>query len=79
MAPRNSSASNGQRDVRRALAASAYEGGRTRPRQAAGALLRLVRGGDRPLTYRTIVVLDVTPAALVIAIRRRPGRRRFLG
>ncbi|MGI8804875.1 MAG: hypothetical protein ACR2IN_04185 [Thermoleophilaceae bacterium] len=48
--------------VRAALAGSARERGRPRARRAARAVLSLVRGGDRPPTYRTIAVLDVEPA-----------------
>ena len=49
--------------VRAALAGSARERGRPRARGAARAVLSLVRGGDRPPTYRTIAVLDVEPTS----------------
>jgi len=45
--------------VSTALAASLRDRGRPRAHRAARALLGLLRGGDRPPTYRTLAVLDV--------------------
>jgi len=45
--------------VSAALAVSARDSGRPRVRRPARALLRLLRGGDRRPTYRTLAVLDV--------------------
>jgi hypothetical protein len=47
------------RAVSAALAGGVRAHGRPRARRAAGAMLRLLRGGDHAPTYRTIAVLDL--------------------